>query len=211
MTWLALSKIFFEGKNNIVFKIKQYTMIKYHKGIFQKNNFSTCWFLLVSFIINNMKKNCSINSKYINIRLVLFNCIQPLFFSLYAKNPQSYNAITLLLDWYEFPYFLFKCFSKYGRHPLGEHRWTVYHSRVISYFPHFTCLVLNPLSWTSLPLYCFLHYLKMIHLRHTACDILGHAVTKRPGLVRNGDSSLKAFIRLKNLALHVGNSWQVYF
>lgn len=45
--------------------------------------------------------------------------------------------------------------------------------------------------------FCFLHYLNMIHLRRTACDILGHAVTKRPGLAWSADSSLKAFIRLK--------------
>lgn len=45
--------------------------------------------------------------------------------------------------------------------------------------------------------FCFLHYLNMIHLRRTACDILGHAVTKRPGLAWSADSSLKASIQLK--------------
>lgn len=109
---------------------------------------------------------------------------------------QSFSAILLLLDWCELAYFLSKSFSKYGRHPLGKHRWTVYHRCVISYFPLFRCLVPSPLSWTSLPPFCFLHYLNMIHLRRTACDILGHAATKRPSLAWSADSSLKAFICL---------------
>lgn len=50
--------------------------------------------------------------------------------------------------------------------------------------------------------FCFLHYLNMIHLRRTACDILGHAVTKRPGLAWSADSSLKAFIQLKKKKKH---------
>lgn len=63
--------------------------------------------------------------------------------------------------------------------------------------------------------FCFLHYLNMIHLRRTACDILGHAATKSPGLAWNADSSLKAFIRLeknkkKQMTLHVGNLWYAY-
>lgn len=45
--------------------------------------------------------------------------------------------------------------------------------------------------------FCFLHYLNMIHLRRTACDILGHAVTNRQGLACSADSSLRAFIQLK--------------
>lgn len=115
-------------------------------------------------------------SEYINNPLVLLS-----FSTLYShpliffpdKKAQAAKPLECSQIDSELPYFLFKCISKYGRRPQGKHRWTVYRPCVIPYFPHFTCLVLNPLSRTSLPLFFFFHYLKMIHLSRTACDILG--------------------------------------
>lgn len=77
-------------------------------------------------------------------------CVLCCGLSLIFLDKRSCNATRLPLDWYERQDFLFKCLWKYGRRPAGQHRWTVYWSRVIPHFPHSSCLVWNLLSWTSL-------------------------------------------------------------
>lgn len=94
-----------------------------------------------------------VDSKSMNKPLELLSFSIPLlhfFFSISGQKRKVSVPLEYSLIDTELLYFLFKCISNYGRHPLGKHRWTVYHPNVISYFVHFSCLVLNPLSWTSL-------------------------------------------------------------
>lgn len=122
---------------------------------------------------------------------------------------RSCNATRLPLDWYERPDFLFKCLWKYGRRPAGQHRWTVYWSRVISHFPHSSCWVWNLLSWTSLLLLLLSPLFK-----NRSTDI--RTETFRGTRSQSGQVSQEALTALleflfnwKHSASHVG-SWVIF-
>lgn len=161
---------------------------------------------------------CRRKSVCINNPLVLLSFLPFLVYSLVCcghslifLDKRSCNAIRLPLDWYEKPDFLFKCLSKYGRRPAGEHRWTVYWSRVILHFPHSSCLVWNLLRWTFLPL---LLLPPLFTKRSTDIWTWTFRGTRRRGDRASQEASAapsELLPHCTHLTSHVGNLWQGYF